>query len=90
MYIVEALEGSNDVYQPIFLGDGCESCAHAAHEIGRALGLYHTQSRHDRDQYIHLQDDNIEKEKFAEESVKMTEDKNENYGLPYYYGSIMH
>lgn len=39
-------------YQPIFLGEGCESFLHAAHEVGHALGLYHTQNRHDRDHYI--------------------------------------
>ncbi|EPB75643.1 astacin [Ancylostoma ceylanicum] len=76
-------------YQPIFLGDGCESFPHAAHEVGHALGMYHTQTRHDRDKYIHLKDDNIEEE-YKEQYLKLTEEKNENYGFPYDYGSIMH
>ncbi|KIH50064.1 astacin [Ancylostoma duodenale] len=46
-------------YQPLILGRGCESFAHTAHEVGHALGLYHTQSRHDRDDYIKVNWDNI-------------------------------
>ncbi|RCN51874.1 astacin [Ancylostoma caninum] len=77
-------------YQPIFLGEGCEAFPHAAHEVGHALGLYHTQSRHDRDQYIELVDERIEKEDLGDQFIKLTEEKNENYELPYDYGSIMH
>lgn len=46
-------------YQPLYLGPGCESFVNAAHEVGHALGLYHTQSRHDRGNYIEVNLENI-------------------------------
>ncbi|VDM62645.1 unnamed protein product [Angiostrongylus costaricensis] len=52
----------------------------AAHEIGHALGLFHTQSRHDRDSFVTLQLQNI----------LQTEKTNYNYNLTYDYGSLMH
>ncbi|RCN36470.1 astacin [Ancylostoma caninum] len=76
-------------YQPLILGDGCETFAHTAHEIGHALGLYHTQNRHDRDTYITVNWENIP-ERLKDQYVKLTEKQNTNYGLPYDYGSIMH
>ncbi|EYC33324.1 hypothetical protein Y032_0002g723 [Ancylostoma ceylanicum] len=75
--------------QNLSLGDGCESVGTAAHEIGHALGFFHTQSRHDRDEYILLNTRSIEPDwldQFAKQSVLM----NDNYGITYDYGSIMH
>ncbi|KAE9417732.1 hypothetical protein Angca_010301, partial [Angiostrongylus cantonensis] len=40
--------------QSLSLGSGCESVGTPAHEIGHALGFFHTQSRHDRDDFITL------------------------------------
>nr|CDJ90449.1 Peptidase M12A domain containing protein [Haemonchus contortus] len=45
--------------QNLSLGAGCDSVATAAHEIGHALGLLHTMSRYDRDDYITLNTVNI-------------------------------
>ncbi|KIH55040.1 astacin [Ancylostoma duodenale] len=75
--------------QDLSLGRGCESVGTAAHEIGHALGLYHTMSRHDRDNYITINTHNV-KVDWLDQFTKQTPQTNENYGITYDYGSIMH
>uniref|UniRef100_A0A183GFI3 Metalloendopeptidase n=1 Tax=Heligmosomoides polygyrus TaxID=6339 RepID=A0A183GFI3_HELPZ len=41
------------------LGRGCETIATVAHEIGHALGFFHTMGRHDRDEYVTVNLENI-------------------------------
>lgn len=60
----------------------------AVHEIGHAFGLYHEQSRQDRDSYVTINWDNIEADKKHNFDKKAPQKVNE-YG-PYDYGSIMH
>ena len=52
-----------------------------------ALGVYHQQSRADRDQYVVIKEGNIEpgrENNFDKESTSL------NYGVEYDYFSIMH
>ncbi|RCN48558.1 astacin [Ancylostoma caninum] len=75
--------------QDLSLGSGCESIGTAAHEIGHALGMFHTHSRHDRDSFITLNTQNI-KPDWLDQFKKETTATNDNYGITYDYGSIMH
>ncbi|WKY09746.1 hypothetical protein Q1695_002249 [Nippostrongylus brasiliensis] len=75
--------------QDLSLGQGCDTTGIAAHELGHALGFYHTQSRHDRDNSIYVLLQNIEPQ-WLNEFTRETRATNYNYGLPYDYGSVMH
>ncbi|KAE9415619.1 hypothetical protein Angca_010254, partial [Angiostrongylus cantonensis] len=75
--------------QVISLGRRCEDVGTAVHEIGHSLGFFHTQSRHDRDNFITLYPQNF-LNGWLSQFTKQTEQSNNNYGLPYDYGSIMH
>jgi len=72
--------------QPINLSSGCRF-GQAVHEISHALGLWHEQSREDRDSFITINFDNIEagKEKNFQQQVIFAQDIG-----TYDFGSIMH
>uniref|UniRef100_A0A914QXE5 Metalloendopeptidase n=1 Tax=Panagrolaimus davidi TaxID=227884 RepID=A0A914QXE5_9BILA len=72
----------------IRLGKGCEEFYPISHEMLHNLGFYHTHQRHDRDDYVRIMigpshpNYNL--------LTKVTELENDNFGLPYDLGSIMH
>lgn len=72
------------------LGAGCEDEATAIHELGHALGLFHEQTRADRDDHVDIDWSNISEGNAAQF------DKYAKQGLagadrgPYDYDSIMH
>ncbi|XP_075909979.1 uncharacterized protein LOC116938262 isoform X1 [Petromyzon marinus] len=58
------------------------------HELMHALGFHHEHCRHDRDQHVHIKEDNIKEVDLCQFS--RMEDSNSDYGLPYDYISITH
>ncbi|WKX93938.1 hypothetical protein Q1695_011310 [Nippostrongylus brasiliensis] len=74
--------------QQLSLGKRCDRIGIAAHELGHAIGLFHTHSRQDRDAYLTVLPQNIlngQIDNFA----KQKHDMSEEYGLPFDYGSLM-
>jgi hypothetical protein len=72
--------------QAIQVGDNC-STGNLIHEIGHAFGLWHEQSREDRDKFVRILWDNIQtaqKYNFSQQ-ISMGDDIG-----AYDYGSIMH
>uniref|UniRef100_A0A158P7N1 Metalloendopeptidase n=1 Tax=Angiostrongylus cantonensis TaxID=6313 RepID=A0A158P7N1_ANGCA len=61
----------------------------AVHEIGHVLGFFHTMCRYDRDSYIKLVTQNINKHAIGN-FQKISRNCSDVYGMGYDYGSIMH
>jgi hypothetical protein len=72
--------------QDIVLGSGC-SMGNAIHELGHAIGLWHEQSREDRNSFVQINFQNIETGKES----NFTQQINDGDDLGAYdYGSMMH
>ncbi|PAV79654.1 hypothetical protein WR25_08720 [Diploscapter pachys] len=89
--------------QLVSLAPECIRLGVIAHEVAHALGFWHEQSRPDRDQFVNVRWENIDKDSkgqflkvnpdvLIKPSVTFEEDPDDvdNAGVPYDYGSIMH
>ncbi|XP_065662345.1 hatching enzyme 1.2 [Hydra vulgaris] len=75
--------------QLISLGFGCFTAGVAMHEIGHAIGLYHEQSRPDRDDYVEILWDNIQEDN-KHNFLKYYRGEIDSFGSPYDFDSLMH
>uniref|UniRef100_A0AC35UEL7 Zinc metalloproteinase n=1 Tax=Rhabditophanes sp. KR3021 TaxID=114890 RepID=A0AC35UEL7_9BILA len=74
--------------QTLILGNACLINSIIQHEFGHALGLYHEQSRPDRDNYLNIHDENII-DSMKSQFVKSTANSVKDYGVKFDFGSTM-
>ncbi|KAM4735218.1 meprin A subunit beta-like [Anableps anableps] len=75
--------------QDLSIDAGCDHIAIVEHTILHALGFYHEEIRHDRDDYVQINFDNV----IAGQEVflkKLGSDLSTTHDVPYDYMSVMH
>lgn len=72
--------------QLVRLDDRCDALA-ITHELGHTAGLYHEQARADRDYYIRIYYENLDRRRQSQYDMRGTAEADVG---PYDYGSIMH
>lgn len=75
--------------QILNIGTGCEMFGITSHELAHALGLFHEQSRYDRNNYVQIVKSRIEQKNFYDFAVVGIKNM-DTYGQKYDIGSVMH
>ncbi|GMS84372.1 hypothetical protein PENTCL1PPCAC_6547, partial [Pristionchus entomophagus] len=75
--------------QPVSIGPGCSHFGVTSHELAHALGLFHEQSRYDRDSFVTLNSNRVPR-RLLYNFAKIGDDELTTYSLPYDVGSVMH
>ena len=75
--------------QVVELGSGCNYQSTILHEICHALGMWHEQSRPDRDEYVQVMQDNVKNHQLHN-FLKRNIFEVDSQGAPYDYASVMH
>uniref|UniRef100_A0A8R1U276 Zinc metalloproteinase n=1 Tax=Onchocerca volvulus TaxID=6282 RepID=A0A8R1U276_ONCVO len=83
--------GRHPLGEPQFvsLAPECIRLGVIAHEVAHALGFWHEQSRPDRDNYVTVRWENIDRDSKGQFLKELPADV-DNGNVPYDYGSIMH
>ncbi|MCP9258562.1 Metalloendopeptidase [Dirofilaria immitis] len=83
--------GRHPLGEPQFvsLAPECIRLGVIAHEVAHALGFWHEQSRPDRDNYVTVRWENIDRDSKGQFLKELPSDV-DNGNVPYDYGSIMH
>uniref|UniRef100_A0A1I7ZFW8 Metalloendopeptidase n=1 Tax=Steinernema glaseri TaxID=37863 RepID=A0A1I7ZFW8_9BILA len=83
--------GRHPLGEPQFvsLAPECIRLGVIAHEVAHALGFWHEQSRPDRDAWVQVRWENIDRDSKGQFLKEQPSDV-DNAGVPYDYGSIMH
>lgn len=75
--------------QILNIGVGCEMFGITSHELAHALGLFHEQSRYDRNNYVQIVKSRIAQKNFYDFAVVGMKNM-DTYGQKYDIGSVMH
>lgn len=84
-----SLVGRMKKMQPVLLGKGCVFSGIVEHELMHAVGFWHEQSRADRDEFVKINWQNIQKG-MAYNFAKLSGKEVQHLGEEYDYSSVMH
>ncbi|KAI1294719.1 Zinc metalloproteinase nas-8 [Halotydeus destructor] len=80
--------GRQKKVQELSLGKGCQRTGTVVHELMHALGVYHEHERFDRDSYIKIKWENIEKKQYEQFEMQTVDDA-QLYGKEFDFMSTM-
>lgn len=76
--------------QVLNLNSNCNTLGTAMHEVLHALGFFHQHSSYNRNEFIKIDEENINPENIKYFTLKIPENYATDFGYKYDYDSIMH